>query len=350
MSYKLQYPRILRSLNIQDLYTQLILFELDKYNFGISLPDCISPLPGMIYKTMIIFENKEYYLYKIPKTDSSIIRQINILFDDETWMKECNVILKYELNELARSIQKEDNDFEIIIYEYSPKYLIIVGAPENYTKFPRVLQKYQDYKYSINNQLIHVHGIAKSNTFVIKELEKIFGQFQNLYAYTQIKSNLPTTEKMLYIYVLQLEKNKYYIGKTTNPKFRIFDHFNSEGSAWTKKYEPISILEIISTNDHFDEDKITLKYMSYKGIDNVRGGSFSQVNLSEESINTIKHMIKGSTDQCFICGSNQHFANECNVNEDINLKIKFIDEPCKCITSFFSSHRKSKCLLNNILK
>lgn len=34
---------------------------------------------------------------------------------------------------------------------------------------------------------------------------------------------------MVYIYVLKLEKGKYYIGKTLNPNFRIKQHFNSQG-------------------------------------------------------------------------------------------------------------------------
>ena len=37
---------------------------------------------------------------------------------------------------------------------------------------------------------------------------------------------------------LQLENNKYYVGKTTNLDFRIEQHFNSSGSQWTKKYKP----------------------------------------------------------------------------------------------------------------
>ena len=79
---------------------------------------------------------------------------------------------------------------------------------------------------------------------------------------------------MVNIYTLRLEQNKYSIGKTNNPEFRIDNHFNSNGSAWTKKYKPIEILKIIKNCDDFDEDIYTLKYMSKYGINNVRGGSF----------------------------------------------------------------------------
>ncbi len=42
---------------------------------------------------------------------------------------------------------------------------------------------------------------------------------------------------MVYIYVLKLENNKYYIGKTDNPEIRLNSHFNFNGSEWTKKYK-----------------------------------------------------------------------------------------------------------------
>jgi len=116
---------------------------------------------------------------------------------------------------------------------------------------------------------------------------------------------------MVYIYVLELEQNKYYVGKTKNPSIRLDQHFNFSGSQWTKKYKPIKILEIIPNCDDFDEDKYTLKYMTIYGIDNVRGGSFCTINLNNTYIKTIKRMIHGSTDKCYICGKNGHFAHEC---------------------------------------
>jgi len=121
---------------------------------------------------------------------------------------------------------------------------------------------------------------------------------------------------MITIYVLRCECNKYYIGKTTNPEFRLNDHFNATGSAWTQKYKPIQVLQLIPNCDDFDEDKYTLKYMSEYGINNVRGGSFCQVRLSEDNVKVIRRMIHGSTDKCFICGKKGHFANECK--NDIN--------------------------------
>jgi hypothetical protein len=117
---------------------------------------------------------------------------------------------------------------------------------------------------------------------------------------------------MVYIYVIRLENNKYYVGKTKNPTFRLRNHFNEYGSAWTKKYRPIIIHELVPECDNFDEDKYTIKYMTKFGIDNVRGGSFCQLKLDASSYRTLRRMINGSSDKCYKCNKEDHYVNECD--------------------------------------
>lgn len=127
---------------------------------------------------------------------------------------------------------------------------------------------------------------------------------------------------MVYIYVLRLSENKYYVGKTKYPFVRIDDHLNHKGSSWTNKYKPIGILKIFSNCDDFDEDKYTILMMNKHGINNVRGGSFSKIILNKQEIKLIKHMICGATDRCYKCYQANHFSKECRMNIFGKLKYK----------------------------
>ena len=116
---------------------------------------------------------------------------------------------------------------------------------------------------------------------------------------------------MVFIYTLKLIQGKYYVGKTNNPSFRLDNHFNSNGSAWTIKYKPIELLELIPNCDDYDEDKYTRKYMDKYGIENVRGGSFVSIELDKSTIQHLTQMSNGSNDKCFVCSKSGHFAKDC---------------------------------------
>jgi len=120
---------------------------------------------------------------------------------------------------------------------------------------------------------------------------------------------------MVFIYALQLEQGKYYIGKTNNPTFRLESHFNSNGSEWTKLYKPIKLLELIPNCDDYDENKYTEKYMDKYGINNVRGGSFVSLKLNKATKDILTQKSYGTNDNCFICGKTGHFAKDCEEYE-----------------------------------
>jgi predicted GIY-YIG superfamily endonuclease len=113
------------------------------------------------------------------------------------------------------------------------------------------------------------------------------------------------------IYVLQCRDNRYYVGKTQHPNFRLDQHFNHNGSQWTIRYPPIKVIKLIENCDSFDEDKYTRILMSQFGIDNVRGGSFCQIELPSEIKKHLEKEIQGAKDQCFYCGKSGHFIRNC---------------------------------------
>ena len=81
----------------------------------------------------------------------------------------------------------------------------------------------------------------------------------------QAKTKLP----LFYIYVLELDDNKFYVGKSAKPFSRIGDHAitsitGGTGARWTQMYKPIRIIKMIKAYDEFDEDINTLKYMKKK--------------------------------------------------------------------------------------
>lgn len=115
----------------------------------------------------------------------------------------------------------------------------------------------------------------------------------------------------MFIYILELENGKYYIGRTTNIARRIQEHINQLGSSWTKKYKYVRTIETIKTDDPFDEDKYVKKYMSKYGIDNVRGGSYVLDSLTANEIKFIERELRGASDKCFKCGG-EHFVNDCD--------------------------------------
>jgi len=120
------------------------------------------------------------------------------------------------------------------------------------------------------------------------------------------------------IYILKLEKNKYYVGRTKNFEKRFEEHIIGNGSMWTKKYKPIKVEQIIKNANIFDEDRYVKEYMSKYGIENVRGGSYVNEKLDEIQIYSLQKEIWSSNDLCTRCGRSGHFINNCYAKTDIN--------------------------------
>lgn len=141
------------------------------------------------------------------------------------------------------------------------------------------------------------------------------------------------------IYVLRLEQDKWYIGKTKNLLARMQYHLRSseglrssvsdtetppslssedlglaqeEDRRWTKIYKVLRVEELSVARSDFDEDTITKKYMRKYGIQNVRGGSYTTEHLSDATISLLEKEFQTSQDKCFSCGKFGHLSRDCS--------------------------------------
>lgn len=94
------------------------------------------------------------------------------------------------------------------------------------------------------------------------------------------------------IYVLRLENDKFYIGRTKNIFGRLDEHKNLNGSYWTIQNKPIDLVEVFETEDIGAEEKTVVRYMQKYGINNVRGASFARPTLSDDEKSVIDKMFR----------------------------------------------------------
>ena len=121
---------------------------------------------------------------------------------------------------------------------------------------------------------------------------------------------------MIYIYVLECVNNKYYVSQTAHPNIedRLLEHLNQHNTCeFTKMYEPLHVLDVIETNDAALEDVITKKYMMQYGIANVRGGSYSNIELLDYQIKALDAEFKAANTQCTKCGVKGHPDVDCDI-------------------------------------
>jgi predicted GIY-YIG superfamily endonuclease len=81
-----------------------------------------------------------------------------------------------------------------------------------------------------------------------------------------------------YIYVLQLIEDRYYIGRSQNVLHRIEQHFNGDGSVYTKKFKPLKVVEIVEETTNDDERNKTIEYIKKYTWEKVRGYAWCKID------------------------------------------------------------------------
>lgn len=122
------------------------------------------------------------------------------------------------------------------------------------------------------------------------------------------------------------------------------EHLEGRGSAWTAIHKPLSVEKVIENADSFDEDKWTKRYMAEKGIDKVRGGSYSAVSLDGVQREALDRELKGAADKCFNCGSPGHFVAECR--KTVRPPVAAVITDLKCYRCGRTGHIANDCYAN----
>jgi hypothetical protein len=92
------------------------------------------------------------------------------------------------------------------------------------------------------------------------------------------------------VYVLACANEKYYVGRTIDVIARFNAHKHGFGSMWCRAHPAKAIVELLSDLP-FLELTTTLQYMSKHGIENVRGGPWCSLTLSQADTDMIERFL-----------------------------------------------------------
>ena len=91
-------------------------------------------------------------------------------------------------------------------------------------------------------------------------------------------------EHIIYIYVLLLEGDRYYVGKSRWPDWRLWQHTHGKGAQWTRLHPTVKRVYrypyyvVTEYDEDRLEDRVTIETMKRHGWQNVRGGSWCEVS------------------------------------------------------------------------
>ena len=122
------------------------------------------------------------------------------------------------------------------------------------------------------------------------------------------------------IYALECANHKYYVGKTTLENVEdigiLLEHLSPLNScAFTRLHKPVRVVEVINTNDPVLENITTKKYMLQYGIENVRGGSYTNLKLLDWQVQALEAEFENLNAVCTLCKLDGHLEKDCQFKE-----------------------------------
>jgi hypothetical protein len=100
------------------------------------------------------------------------------------------------------------------------------------------------------------------------------------------------------------------------------------GAAWTRLHPVIEVWDVCSLTSPLREDHVTEDLMVRHSIEKVRGGCYSQVNLADETRWMLEKKLQSAKNECFRCGSKDHFVEQCPVELSALSEVGFVEYTC----------------------
>ena len=123
---------------------------------------------------------------------------------------------------------------------------------------------------------------------------------------------------MSFIHLLRLRDNKYYVGRSTRSPYNyLTKHMHGGINDWTNRYIPFEVVSSVPSNEYSDLNVAVLEHMLIYGIDNVRGGSYSALEIPELHYNVIEAEMWRINNLCGRCGREEHEEIQCLDTHDV---------------------------------
>ena len=115
------------------------------------------------------------------------------------------------------------------------------------------------------------------------------------------------------IYAIECQGGYIYVGESDNPDARYLEHKNGteHASEFCKRHKPIRQLAVFNKTTPYDETNLTKDYMKKFGIDKVRGGPYTQLELDKSTKDVLEREFLSESNKCYNCGNSGHFIKDC---------------------------------------
>ena len=158
------------------------------------------------------------------------------------------------------------------------------------------------------------------------------------------------------LYVLECADGKWYVGKTASLCSRFSSHL--EGSKqlastgenaptfrykWTSVHAPLKLV-YVSNYFPYLEDAVTLRLMEEIGFEEVRGGRYTFLVLTDEQKKSVEASVMHESGRCFTCWEKGHFSSACPKKSPPKVEAKRTTPvKVRCLRCGRNNHDVDKC-------